>query len=173
MKAIVLGVGANLEDDLEQWYTHSTEDYDVVCVNWSAVLYKGEIKYLCTHHPEALAGILSVRESRKSPMDFLTVTCRKAPKLKVSADITTEDLRDGHFGSGSSGLYGVLFALKMGYEKVLIAGMPYDHPKYERHIKNWRKCAQINHLGFADKVRAFSEFPSELLGEPTNEWLNG
>ena len=86
---------------------------------------------------------------------------------------------------GSSGYFAVLTALHMGYEKIVLAGMPlnfdphwYDQPGTDGPM--WGGMTYSQWIDFkqqhpyADKLRSMGEYSAFILGQATKEWvLNG
>lgn len=85
-------------------------------------------------------------------------------------------------GGGTSGLFGAILALALGYDKVVLAGIPlddqghfYDPPDKtsggfkSSFIRNeWKKVKEIY---FNDRIRSLSGWTREFLGEPDDAWL--
>ena len=79
---------------------------------------------------------------------------------------------------GSSTLTGVLAGLEMGYEEIILAGVPMDngggyyccpfwsYPYAEAFMKDWEKAAKNT---FDGRVTSLSGNTRELLGAP--KWL--
>ena len=83
---------------------------------------------------------------------------------------------------GNTGYFGILTAIAMGYEKIVIAGMPLnmDHCWYEPEDAdgpNWMGWVYVQWLDFkisnpnSYKVRSLSGYSKFILGEATKEWL--
>ncbi len=77
----------------------------------------------------------------------------------------------------------MLTAIKMGYEKVIMAGMPlnfdphwYDPPETEG--PQWGGFTYAQWMDFkmkhpqADKVRSMGSYSAFILGTATKEWVN-
>ena len=86
--------------------------------------------------------------------------------------------------AGNSGYFGVLSAIHMGYEKIVIAGMPLNTgPHWYENKKdyigpNWSGATYRNWMDFkmkvpeAEKVRSMSGYSAFILGQATKEWCN-
>lgn len=85
---------------------------------------------------------------------------------------------------GNSGYFAVLTAIKMGYQKIVIGGMPLDvNPHwYEPDTipgPHWTGMTYMQWMDFAmkhpdhDKVRSMSGYSAFILGQATKEWVNG
>ncbi len=83
---------------------------------------------------------------------------------------------------GSTGLFAVLSAIAMGYEKIVMAGMPIDSKGHwyfpdEEYGPKWTMETYQNWFEFAaldasKKARSLSGYTALLLGEPTRGWLS-
>ena len=81
--------------------------------------------------------------------------------------------------NGSSGLLMVTVALTLGFQKIILAGIPLD--RKQAHYDNkalWNDASKYR-TGWIkrkpqmlDKVKSFSGWTRDLLGEPTKEWLS-
>jgi hypothetical protein len=85
-------------------------------------------------------------------------------------------------GGGSSGLFAVLIALELGFDKLILCGMPVDGEKritsdgevevgetpYQHYRKGWILRQGI----LSEHVRSMSGWTRETFGAPTAEWLN-
>lgn len=103
-----------------------------------------------------------------------TTHCRKpGPHI----DYVHEDLMSQ---GGSGGEWAIHIALKLGYKKIILVGIPIDHrgrfydaPGSIQYYGNgaarsiWIKNKEL----FKD-VRSMSGWTAELLGKPTVEWIN-
>lgn len=86
---------------------------------------------------------------------------------------------------GNTGYFAVLTAIKMGYEKIVIGGMPLDvKPHYyeqdEQEGPNWTGMTYMQWMDFkmkvpeSDRVRSMGGYSGFILGNATKEWvLNG
>ncbi len=69
--------------------------------------------------------------------------------------------------SGSSSLLGVKIGFKLGYQKMILCGCPLDAEQYRKFQTGWLFVRDL----IADRVRSMSGWTRELLGSPTEEWL--
>jgi len=63
--------------------------------------------------------------------------------------------------------YAVVVGLSLGFEKIIVVGSDLTGDE-ERFREGWIKAKDH----FNGKVKGFMGFPGELLGEPTQEWLD-
>lgn len=85
---------------------------------------------------------------------------------------------------GNTGYFAILTALEMGYEKIVLAGMPLDmNPCWYEHEDtdgpNWMGWMYVQWMDFkmktperANQVRSLGGYSSFILGQATKEWLN-
>lgn len=83
---------------------------------------------------------------------------------------------------GNSGYFAVLSAIKMGYDKIIIGGMPLDVKPhfYEPEEKDgplWTGMTYMQWMDFkmnipeANRVRSLSGYSAFILGKATKEWV--
>lgn len=77
------------------------------------------------------------------------------------------DAENMHHYSGGSTLFAVKIGLRLGYEKIVIAGAPMEG-RYGAFHKGW---LLVKDLLACCPVRGISGFPARFLGEYTEEWL--
>ncbi len=143
--------------------------YDVLAVNDMIAEFPFRIKHAVSVHPTRLPGWLNQRCYRKYN---LPATVWSNGQGNGVSNIIPDEWR------GSSGMYAVKVGLEIGYNKIILCGVPMqaDAGHYVRKqpwnqcewfIDKWaRYCPQ-----FADKVCSMSGYTRELLGGPTHEWL--
>jgi hypothetical protein len=84
--------------------------------------------------------------------------------------------------NGTSALLAVMVGLALGYEKIILAGVPmdggghlYDPPGTEstQFTQDWLEAEwkQISAVYFNDRVRSLSGRTRDWLGAPTEDWL--
>lgn len=133
--------------------------------------YMGHIDHWCTLHPEFMGGWLHFRQTHvmsggQSPM---THSDKHSHNIDTWWQLNTME--------GTSGLLGVFVALLMGYDPVIVAGIPmdgtghyFDPPGYcqtefaQRHIRQpWENAARDI---FDGRVKSMSGWTAQLLGTP-------
>lgn len=156
--AIVVANGPHMEEDIARLQ----EPFDVMAINRSMLAFKRPIKYWATWHDSddeewRTCILLHASNGYGMPLEgFSHCGGRFATHLPINC-----------YGGGST-LYGALVCLNhLGYRKVIVANSPLSG-HYVEFLEGWRAAlAEIK-----DKVRALSGEPKELLGEPTQEWLD-
>lgn len=89
-----------------------------------------------------------------------------------------------HLWQGNSVFLAILSSLKMGYEKVILAGVPLDTNKHwydPEGLKgpNWLGRVYRQWMDFqlehpkADNIRSMGGYSAFILGKATKEWING
>lgn len=154
MRALVIGSGDRVAAELRKV---DRESFDVVIgVNAAAIDY-GPVDYHVTLHPEQYA-----------PKKAATLVTHKKAK---GADIITPYAFRKHGKSGSSGLFGVKFALiDLGADEVVLAGVGMDFAPHYNRPDIWKP------KGFRTAwVEALPEMQGKVtsLGGWTAELLNG
>lgn len=170
--AVVSGSYKTLEEDISfiKYICHLKElEYDVFAVNRSAMFWNEPIKYLVSHHFDWCEEFRRLRMSRGLDMDFITVSTAPHPGVQC----VMPNLREGLFLSGSSSLFAVLLALEYGYQRVMVAGVGLMDKYYIQWQEGWKKAVELNHMGINERVRGVSGYPAQILGIPTNEWIEG
>ena len=135
--------------------------------------YPFQVEHYVTLHPELMPGWIDERREKRYPdPDNLWTSNKK--------DLPA-GLKWNHVDrwEGSSGLLAVTVALHLGYDKVILCGVPLD--RQMRHYDSeelWQEAHKyragwVKHLPkMQGKVKSFSGWTSRLLGAPTREWLN-
>lgn len=170
--ALVLG-GANTLD--EEWAAAlqiCLPDIEVF-TNHAGRDFGGSVDHWVTLHPEHMPGWLEERRAagRSEPGMIWTSNAKDLP----------DGIKWNHVErwEGSSGLLAVTVALHLGYDKVILCGVPLD--RQMRHYDSdelWQEAHKyragwVKHLpDMRGKVKSFSGWTSRLLGTPTREWLN-
>ena len=169
---LILGSGTSLWDDLSR-YDSIHGDQDRMGVNFTIVHYQGRLQHGVSVHDEELDWWAGFRQRFLQPeVDGRMIAhYRLLPTAKVAYqparawDINTP--------SGSSSFFGVMVALALGYEKIILAGVPMDrqgdfywpHPYDYWGVfgSTWEMAAKEI---FQGRVKSLSGKTMEILGEP-------
>ena len=150
------------------------KDYDVMAVNFGVMVTKRINHLVSLHHDwmKLFSDIVVI--ANKQPRESF-ITYSRRPKLD-HVDKVTKWTNEGTQKCGSSSLFAVDMAIREGYEKIILCGVPldgkghfYDSVKHDLEFMFspvWRTYP------FKDKVRSMSGLTQEILGEPTKEWLD-
>ncbi|NBB81648.1 MAG: hypothetical protein GVY36_19770 [Verrucomicrobia bacterium] len=143
-------------------------DHDVGACNDAGKDFPGQLSIWATLHPELFR---KWQRHRKGNQDYVSITRRWHPETRI------DHVFDGSLG-GSSGLYLVKCALRLGYERIICCGIPLnDDPHYfdneawdgvSRYRRHWLELQPHE----TERIRSMSGWTREILGYPTQEWLS-
>jgi hypothetical protein len=177
-----MGSGRCLWDDLRRV---NLKGWGVIAVNGTALYYKGKIDHACSLHPEEPTIWTSLRKAYFCESCTILTHAHAALGKQFSPSYEEADyswqIEDAN--SGTSGLFGVMLALALGYDRIILAGIPmddqghfYDPPwltdgcfKSDFVRSEWRRISQIY---FDGRVKSLSGWTKDLLGEPDDTWLH-
>lgn len=141
-------------------------EFDYIAIGFDAInKCRWPIQYFATYHPSEIAMTKERRAGMGGNTDY-----------KVISHIQYQDMVDMiipfEAPSGSSALLGVLAAIKMGYQKIIVCGCPligcndkgYDYANFR---KGWE--AKLNEIQAF--TRSMTGWTREILGAPTREWI--
>lgn len=183
---IVCADGHTIWDDLEAFGARDDrgcgkvfkESWDILTVNKIVELLPGDIEHCYSNQPQHLMKFIAARRQE--------YTDCKAPRWTHSCNQGAK-WRWPWGGHGTSGLGAVLVAIGLGYEQIVICGMPLDdrHHNGEPHWRkttfastetagpasagyngmdqHWKRAKQ---LAFDGKVKSMSGRTREWLGAP-------
>lgn len=174
-KCLVIGGAASVWEEAERALDLAEFDA-VVAVKRIVEVWPGPIAAFATLHPEAARTSLAKRKAAGYPAPVVTVTIdgeahAQHTALLAGALVTTD-------WGGSSGLFGVKVSRLLGYDRVVLAGIPMEARAHFDRDQPWRP-AHSYHKGWsrhadqlAPYVRSMSGWTQALFGSPTSEWLN-
>lgn len=169
MMAVVLGGGPTVWEDLVKATAIRVPDC-VIATNDAGAYYPGHIHHWVTLHSEKMPKWWDDRlRAGHPPPDEVWF---HAPSAKfVLPHRTTSDW------GGSSGLLATKLALELGYDKIVLCGIPMeDGPHFHTETRMvgtgryWRAWEE-NASQLADKVRSYVGRTAQLLGKPDEVWL--
>lgn len=170
---LVIGSAACVWEDLRR-YDEKHAQQDRMAVNDMMAYYPGRLQYGVTLHGNKLPGWVFGQEYR--------ATMGGWPLLEVHSNLHWPRIdqvwplqRDG----GTSGIFGAIIGLLMGYDKVILAGIPADgsprffdppwqfHPQFslEHVFVEWTRLYESVPLA-REQIRSLSGRTKELWGEP-------
>jgi len=173
---IVLGTAPCMWEDLKG----VPPDWDVIAVNGAGFLYLEPIVMWCSAHGKYLTGWIEKRREAGASMDFKAYG--NFGKHDDPGDVVAWNRPNGN---GSSGLFTILIALELGYDRLILCGIPLEGQErfgykedtsavvtaqtdYKHYRKGWNQQQGL----LSDHVRSMSGWTKETFGEPTAEWLN-
>lgn len=169
---LVVGCADCVWDDIK---AAPVKDKDVLAISDIGIYFPGDLTHWVTCHPNIIAGGRLIRDQRKDHQDFL-VHIPDYAVPKVGDYVWTIPKL-----AGTSGMFGILVGIGLGYKKIILAGVPLTRSGHfwnptiqigfdKKGIRlSWEKTSE---QVFEDRVRSLSGWTKELLGEPTEEWLN-
>lgn len=168
-RALVLGGARTVWDDADRALDMAEFDA-VLAVNDIGAHWSGKIHHWCTLHCEKLPAWEADRRARGHPGGYV----RWGHKADQRVDRHTSDWR------GSSGLFAAKVALELGYERIVLAGVPmaageahfFDGGAWTpagRYLSAWNQ----HRADLAGRVRSMGGWSAELLGVPDDGWLAG
>lgn len=165
-RIVLFGIGPGVQSELYS-LPLASGGYDYMAVGMDAVnIVPWPLKYIVTNHLEDIPEIHRRRASVRRDTDYKIVSYTQAPGVDIYLECPYEG------PSGSSSIVGTLVALQLGYEKIILCGIPltgnaFEGNPYEAFRPGW----EYHKDKFVDKVRSMSGWTAELLGVPTIEWV--
>jgi len=129
--------------------------------------YALPIRYMATFHPVEIPAIHNRRAAINGNLDYEIIS-------HESREDVNHCIGDWWKPSGSSALLGVQAALRIGYNRIILCGCPLtgkneQNGSYENFRNGW--IPRVREID--GRVRSMSGWTKELLGAPTQEWLDG
>ncbi len=163
--ALVIGCGRCLYDDLVRY----PYEAHIIAVNWAGFLFPYNKRHLVSLHPEELDHYLYLAKFSRWQVDHIFTHSIKDAEV-------VWDFDDPEIGNGTSALFATLIAVVLGYNPVILAGVPLDGTGNFYHppgyvINSWEngsshdKWLEYRPL-LMNRVFSLSGFTREFLGEP-------
>ena len=147
-------------------------EYDTMAINHMIMYWPGNLTYGVSHHFDILQYFVAVRTYRKLKNRPLLY----GPKICKEVDCAITFVQ--HIAT--SGMYAPAVGIHLGYEKIILTGMPFDDsghfydrlptPEFDYRTPNVKYWADLRRWG-KNKVRAVSGNLVDCFGEVTEEWL--
>lgn len=165
---IILGCGRNVWDDMRKAKALTFNPH-VMLVNHMGFLFPHKAHHFASVHPDWFEPVLHFHRGARDDWEPLK--------------FHKPEMYRGHVPDGAdSSLFATGVAAHIGYEKIILCGVPldegghfYDPPGYDKYkylydhcVYEWKEGIQQ----WGDKVRSMSGQTKEWMGEPTEEWLN-
>ena len=159
---LVIGSAAGVWDDLRR-YDHRHGVQDRMVINDMAAYYPSLYHHMVTLHPEKMGRWC------------FNGAAKHSHQQRAEVDYVWPLTRDG----GTSGIFGVFIGLLVGYENIILAGIPCDEsprffdPPWKKHdlfsletaFDEWERARDTVPL-FNTRVRSLSGNTRLLLGGP-------
>jgi hypothetical protein len=151
---------------------------DVIAVNGVGCDLKMHINHWVSFHAELFPQWISKRRVKGfSDAGQLWTSSRGRRMDKWEREL---GIRYVDNNGGSSGMVAVDVALKMGYQKMILVGIPleaekghYDQPGSWDEATHHRKPWEELDPAISVRIKSVSGWTRELLGAPTKEWVDG
>lgn len=172
--AFILGSALCLHDDFKAALS-SFQPSSIIAVNEAGRDYEGVLDHWVSMHPPLL--IKWIEERRDWDVPLFTGTVWTPRHITLPKGLIAS--RAESWG-GSSGLLAVTVALGLGFEKIILCGVPMERlgAHYFNKDRPWNdagiyKASWKRNLDkIAPTVRSMSGWTKELLGAPSLEWVN-
>lgn len=170
---LIISTGQCVWDDVEKAKSCLVDiEYDTMAVNDMIMYWPENLTYGVSWHFDNLNNWATVRTYRKAK----NMPLLYGPKICKGVDcaVTFQE----HIQT--SGMYAVAVGIHLGYDKIIITGIPFDNSghfydrlsspefDYRDHLKEY--WATIRRFG-KNKARAISGNLVKCFGELTKEWL--
>lgn len=181
---LVTGDGKTLPNDVAEFESWGIP-HDVYCVNRSMLFFQRQIDHWCAIDVEESVWFTqNVNEKIQNVKPIIRHTIGEGSFAydvywTMVGDIENDFQR--RVLTGNSGYFAVLTALEMGYEKLVLAGIPLNMEPcwYEPESDegpNWNGWCYTQWMDFkmkrpeAENVKSLSGYSKFILGEATREW---
>ncbi len=180
---LILSSGRCVWDDIAK-VTPWIGNYDTIAINFMVIHWPHELTYAASLHFDLLPQLVKVRRYRKSLNRPITYGIKPFDGIDFAGKFFDGDIE-------TSGMYAAGIGLHLGYDKIILAGIPFDdsghfydppissrvyQESYRVRVKH-RYCwpASKTWDKFRDKagdrVRAVSGNLVKCFGELTREWV--
>lgn len=112
---LIMGSAACLWDDMDNAPQHNSK----MAVNFTGMFYPKRIDHWTTLHPDWFSVWVDARTRNCNPTEVQTHSHIHGEDVKNVWDIPNI--------GGTSGLFSVLVGLALGYERIILAGIPLDN----------------------------------------------
>lgn len=171
-RCLVLGSALRLMDDANAALDLAPVD-GIVAVKGAGAVWPGDLDAWVGLHPEMMLEDMRLRAFRGYPPAKLVYVHDKASLDSPKFDRRIDYLFPGQTKSGSSGLFGIKVALELGFDRVVLCGVPLvrEAGKIDKgeiwhgadsFKAGWKQA--LPHI--APFVRSMSGWTRELLGAP-------
>ena len=173
-RCLVLGSANCLRDDIATALRLS-EFEGVVAAKHAGIEWSGELDAWVSLHPDRWVPLIAERRELGYP-----------PSSRLFGHISVEGVCEGvnykfngQRRSGSSGLFAAKVAIDLGFDRLVLCGIPLEKEKGRIDGKDHWNGAYSFRQGFleaiptlAGRARSMSGWTQVILGTPTSEWLN-
>ncbi|MES0071918.1 hypothetical protein [Mesorhizobium sp. M0058] len=169
--ALILGDAASVRDDAAAALKLFTPTA-IAAANNIGIEWEGHLDYWFTLHPGACIDWIGIRDA----LSRRVRAGRNKPEIWAHKAAVAVDRHTPDWG-GSTGLLAGKGLLELGFERIVLAGVPMDKSPHFyngqpwRQVDRYRQAWQRQLPDLAPFVRSMSGWTAELLGKPDPEWL--
>jgi hypothetical protein len=176
-RALVLGSALSVWDEVEA-VLEMAEFHGVVAAKGAGLHWKGKLDSWVSLHPDRFAKDVSLRLKFGYPAAHEIVGHEGCGVKGLTATRPYKFAGQKH--SGSSGLFALKRAIELGFDRIVLCGIPLlrEAGKLDSG-RSWAGATSF-YQGFEEAMphirhvaRSMSGRTKTLLGYPTAEWLNG
>lgn len=183
---LVCGDGGTLPKDVQDFERFGVP-HDVFCINRSLLYFQRPVNHWAAIDAEESTWFSENLTSAVVPPGGRVLRhtigyCPMGYDVGWKVDQKFDNERQKDVWSGNSGYFGILAALKMGYKRVIVSGMPLntDPHWYEDQSlpgPNWVGQTYRTWMDFkiehpdAGRVRSMSGYSAFIFGGVTQSWL--
>lgn len=173
-RCLILGSANCLRDDIDR--ALDLGDFDgVVAAKHAGIEWSSELDAWVSLHPDRFGSLIAERAKRGYP-----------PSKRLFGHIPMENVCEGmpykfngQKRSGSSGLFACKVAIELGFDRLVLCGIPLEKSEGRIDGKSHWNGAGSFRQGFleavpalAGRARSMSGWTAIMLGAPTSEWFN-
>lgn len=173
--AFILGSANTLEEDIRAALDLCPLPDTVIAANHAGRDFAGPLPHWVTLHTEKMPKWVEERAAAGYPPaeNYWTSNVKTIPPEHAQL------YRRAETWDGSSGLLGVTVALQLGYDRIILCGVPLD--KRAAHYddgKPWMDAPRYRHAWtrrrkkMLGKVKSMSGWTQSILGAPDYSWIN-
>lgn len=173
-RCLVLGGSAALWQDVEAAKALGSFDGVVAC-NDAGTDWKGNLEAWVTLHPLKFPAWQKKRAARGYPTAKVHFSHEDHDGVDRVEHYRWPEMKT----SGSSGLYAVKIALELGFDRIVLCGIPLTKEAHYFDSKAWKQAdtfkaawLAVMNVHLIGRVKSFSGWTAEQLGTPDARWLN-
>lgn len=171
---LIVGSAPCVFEDIDKFKELGIE-HDTICINASPEAWGRECEHWCAVDVGPMYSYGKLIKERYPEV------IRHAPNISPEKYDRFFDVFWDGIGTdgGTSGKFAVDIAIELGYEKIIIVGVPLsedgkhfnDQPDSKWQDGVWAAWANFASSRNAERVKSYSGFTRKILGEPHEEWL--
>lgn len=185
---LVTGDAWTLPEDVKKFDSFGIS-HDLYCVNRSMLFFERPVTHWAAVDAEESIWFSGNVNEKISPENH-RINRHTLGVIPIAYDYFWEVCNNlegeyaRHLWMGNTGYFAILSSIAMGYERIVIAGMPLDNGRHFYDPEGtegpqWIGRAYTQWMDFkikvpdAEKVKSMSGYTAFILGEAKKEWLSG